>query len=153
MNSPRLHPRAIRSLAGSFLVLSLSGCATDGVAPTPPTAASASGTVAAVPAEPRAGETFEISQLDQKPVPRFQARPVYPAALREKKVSGEAVVDFIVDTNGDVQNAFALRNTHPAFGEAAVAAVAKWKFKPGRKAGRDVNTHMQVPIVFTLNEK
>jgi hypothetical protein len=29
----------------------------------------------------------------------------------------------------------------------------KWKFKPGRKSGRDVPTHMQVPIVFTLNEE
>ena len=38
------------------------------------------------------------------------------------------------------------------FESAAVQAVSKWKFKPGRKGGRAVNTHMQVPIVFTLNE-
>ena len=37
--------------------------------------------------------------------------------------------------------------------EAAVAAVSQGKFKPGRKGGGDVNTHMQVPIVFTLNTK
>jgi hypothetical protein len=28
--------------------------------------------------------------------------------------------------------------------------VTKWKFKPGRKGGADVLTHMQVPIVFTV---
>ena len=39
------------------------------------------------------------------------------------------------------------------FEAAAVQAVSKWKFKPGRKGGRDVPTHMQVPIVFTLNEE
>ena len=34
----------------------------------------------------------------------------------------------------------------------AVQAVSKWKFRPGRKNGHAVFTHMQVPIVFTLNE-
>ena len=61
-------------------------------------------------------------------------------------------MDFLVDTNGDVQNAYAIRSSQREFEAAAVQAVSKWKFKPGRKGGRDVITHMQVPIVFTLNE-
>ncbi|HUR56247.1 MAG TPA: TonB family protein [Opitutaceae bacterium] len=97
-------------------------------------------------------ETFDISKLDQQPVPRFQARPRYPAEMRQAGVTGEAVVDFIVDTNGDVQNAFAARSSRREFEAAAIEAVSKWKFKPGRVASRDVNTHMQVPIVFTLSE-
>ncbi len=35
--------------------------------------------------------------------------------------------------------------------EAAIAAVSQWKFRPGQKGGQAVGTHMQVPIVFTLN--
>ncbi|MBL9189341.1 MAG: sigma-70 family RNA polymerase sigma factor [Opitutaceae bacterium] len=35
---------------------------------------------------------------------------------------------------------------------AAVEAVGQWKFKPGQKGGREVNTHMQIPIVFTLSD-
>lgn len=98
-----------------------------------------------------AGDVFDISKLDQKPVPRFMARPNYPRAQRDAKIAGEAVVDFVVDTDGNVRNAFALRATHDDFGKAAVEAVEKWKFQPGRRGGRDVNTHMQVPIVFTLS--
>jgi len=45
-----------------------------------------------------------------------------------------------------------LKFTYEEFAEAATAAVAKWKFKPGRKDRQPVNTHMQVPILFTLNE-
>ena len=101
----------------------------------------------------RGMKVFDISMLDQTPVPRFQARPQYPFEMRRAGISGEVVVDFIVDTNGDVQNAYALRSTQREFEAAAVAAVTKWKFKPGRKGGRDVPTHMQVPIVFTLNEE
>lgn len=97
-------------------------------------------------------QVFDISKLDQTPVARFQARPQYPFEMRRAGIAGEVVVDFLVDTNGDVQNAYAIRSSQREFEAAAVQAVSKWKFKPGRKGGRDVITHMQVPIVFTLNE-
>jgi periplasmic protein TonB len=101
----------------------------------------------------RGMKVFDISMLDQTPAAKFQARPQYPFEMRRAGIAGEVVVDFIVDTNGDVQNAFALRSSQREFEAAAVQAVSKWKFKPGRKGGRDVPTHMQVPIVFTLNEE
>ena len=97
-------------------------------------------------------EVFDISKLDQQPVPRFQARPQYPFEMRRAGIAGEVVVDFLVDTNGDVQNAYAVKSSQREFEAAAVQAVSKWKFKPGKKGGRNVITHMQVPIVFTLNE-
>ena len=101
----------------------------------------------------RGMKVFDISMLDQTPVAKFQARPQYPFEMRRAGIAGEVVVDFIVDTNGDVQNAYSLRSSQREFESAAVQAVSKWKFKPGRKGGRDVPTHMQVPIVFTLNEE
>jgi protein TonB len=97
-------------------------------------------------------QVFDVTMLDQRPVPRYQARPQYPFEMRRNGTTGEVVVDFIVDTRGEVQNAFALRSSHREFEGAAVQAVSKWRFRPGRKDGRDVPTHMQVPIVFTLNE-
>lgn len=98
-------------------------------------------------------EVFDIANLDQTPVPRFQARPQYPFEMRRAGIAGEVVVDFIVDTRGDVHNAYAIRSSQREFEAAAVQAVSKWKFRPGRKGGRNVNTHMQVPIVFTLSEE
>jgi hypothetical protein len=32
-----------------------------------------------------------------------------------------------------------------------VESVSKWKFKPGKKGGSEVGTHMQVPIVFSVD--
>ena len=101
----------------------------------------------------RGMKVFDISMLDQTPVPRLQGRPQYPFEMRRAGIAGEVVVDFIVDTAGDVQNAYAIRSSQREFESAAVTAVGKWKFKPGRKGGKDVPTHMQVPIVFTLNEE
>lgn len=97
-------------------------------------------------------QVFDPSMLDQTPVPKFQARPHYPPEMRRLGISGEVVVDFIVDPHGNVQQACALRSSRREFEAAALEAVGKWRFRPGRKNGRDVPTHMQVPILFTLNE-
>lgn len=101
----------------------------------------------------RGMKVFDIASLDQQPVPRVRIQPQYPFEMRRAGVTGEVTVDFIVDSNGDVQNAYAIKSTQREFEQPAVQAVSKWKFKPGRKGGRNVNTHMQVPIVFTLNDE
>lgn len=131
--------------------------------------------------------TYDISALDRTPVPRFQARPQFPSDARSAGIGGEVVVDFVVNANGDVQNARAIRSSlkpdvpvvklapftvatdgtpatapmDPAtiaklqseFEAAAEQAISKWKFRPGVKGGRDVATHLQVPIVFTVSNK
>jgi periplasmic protein TonB len=98
-------------------------------------------------------QVFDPSMLDQQPVPQYQARPNYPFEMRRAGISGEVTVDFIVDPDGNVANAFALKSSQKEFEPAAVHAVSKWKFKAGRKAGKSVPTHMQVPIVFTLSDE
>jgi len=100
----------------------------------------------------RGMEVFDISKLDQIPQARFRTPPQYPFEMRRAGIAGEVLVEFLVDTEGDVQNAFAARSSQKEFEAAAVQAVMKWKFRPGRKSGRNVVTRMQVPIVFTLNE-
>ncbi|HEX2851683.1 MAG TPA: energy transducer TonB [Opitutaceae bacterium] len=95
--------------------------------------------------------TFELVKLDQTPVVKTRVPPLYPSALRKANIEGEVLVDFVVTNEGKVVKAFAAKSSHREFEAAAVAAVSKWKFKPGTKGGRSVNTHMQVPIGFSLN--
>jgi protein TonB len=124
------------------------------IEPPPPDLSAISKNIVKIP-ETRTGlagiEVFDISKLDQQPVAKFQARPQFPFEMRRAGISGEVLVDFIV-TNGDVRNAFAAHSSQREFEASAVQAVSKWKFRPGRKNGHAVFTHMQVPIVFTLNE-
>ncbi len=88
--------------------------------------------------------------LDQAPRPVFQARPEYPVELRNSGVTGEVIVDFVVDAGGNVKEARALRSSHAGFEAAAVAAVGEWKFAAARKGGREVSTRLQVPVVFGI---
>jgi len=98
-------------------------------------------------------EVFDISTLDQRPTPRVQIQPQYPFEMRRAGIEGEVVVEFIVDTNGDVRNPFVVRSSQREFEAAAIQAVSKWKFRPGRRGGRAVNTsRVQQLFSFKINE-
>lgn len=80
-----------------------------------------------------------------------QVKPIYPFAMRASGMRGEVVVDFVVDIEGRVRNAFVVRSLNPSFDDPALEAVRKWRFEPGRVGERPVATHMQVPILFQLD--
>ncbi len=94
------------------------------------------------------GSIFNLADLDRAPEPVVHPAPIFPFHLKREALTGTVRVEFIVDTEGRVLNAFAVSSTHSGFEEAAVSGVSRWKFRPGIKAGRKVNTRMQVPILF-----
>ena len=101
----------------------------------------------------RLTNVFNLADLDQIPVPRYQAKPVYPFEMSRAGITGEVTVEFVVDVQGDVREAFAKKSTQREFEAAAIQAVSKWKFRAGKKGGKAVNTRMSVPIVFNLSEE
>ncbi|MDO8539861.1 MAG: energy transducer TonB [Opitutaceae bacterium] len=98
----------------------------------------------------RIGTIFNISDLDRIPVATFQTPPVFPQNMKREAESAVVKVEFIVDTQGNVLNPVAIESTNTGFNDAAVHGVGKWKFRPGFRGGRRVNTRMQVPIVFKI---
>ena len=107
------------------------------------------------PGEATVGEltnvrVFQLGDLDRTPRARVQVAPDYPAAMRAAGIAGDALVEFEVDASGAVVTARVVRESAREFGDAAVRAVLKWKFEPGRKDGRAVPFRMVVPIGFTL---
>jgi RNA polymerase sigma factor (sigma-70 family) len=96
---------------------------------------------------------MDISKLDQLPIMVTQNRPEYPVSMRQANADGQAVVRFVVGSDGLVYNANAITFTDPEFAESAVQAVSQWVFKPGQVAGQNVYTQMDVPIVFTLSQE
>ncbi|MDO8541362.1 MAG: TonB family protein [Opitutaceae bacterium] len=99
----------------------------------------------------RGMSVYDISLLDRVPQATVQARPAYPSEMRRQGIGGEVVVDFIVDQFGKPQNVRAIRSTREEFEAPAIDAISRWNFVAGVKGGRSVATHMQVPIVFSLN--
>jgi protein TonB len=100
----------------------------------------------------RIGAIFNLAELDRHPEPVVQVAPTFPFNLKRDSVEGRVIVDFVVDTEGRVIGATAVDSSHSGFEEAAVTGVARWKFRPGQRNGRPVNTRMRVPILFRLTD-
>jgi TonB family protein len=104
---------------------------------------------APVAAGPYTGPVYDVTQLDQAPVARSQVWPTYSTEQRQAGVTAEVTVSFVVDPEGNVRDASAIKSTNADFDTVAVESIKKWNFKPGQKGGQPVGTRMQVPIFFT----
>jgi protein TonB len=95
---------------------------------------------------------FNIGDLDQQPVARVRQAPTYPYDMRRAGINGTVVVEFIINTEGDVIQTQIVRSSHREFEMPALQAVQKWKFKPGRKGGRVVNVRASQLLEFNATE-
>lgn len=82
------------------------------------------------------------------PKPLATVSPGYPAALAGSAQSGTATVDILVRADGSVADAKLRSADHPAFGEAALAAVTQWRFEPSTRDGVAVERQVVVPFQF-----
>jgi protein TonB len=95
---------------------------------------------------------FNLADLDRAPEPVMQPAPVFPRHLKHEVTEATVQVEFLVEVDGRVSQAFAVRSTHLGFEEPAITGVKKWRFRAGIKGGRKVITRMSVPIIFKLLE-
>lgn len=90
--------------------------------------------------------------LDSTPRTRVRVAPDYPREAKVTGVTGEVLVEFIVDESGHVLRPRVVRSTDPRFETPTLRAVERWRFEPGKKDGKIVRFRMAVPVMFTLND-
>ena len=80
--------------------------------------------------------------------------PAYPEAARTQRISGTVTLIVDIAADGSVSGAEVDRG-EPAgvFDDAALAAVANWKFQPAMKDGKAVSSRVRVPIAFKIPPK
>lgn len=87
-------------------------------------------------------EVFSAADLEERPQAAAQVPPAYPNELRRAKVEGSVTVAFVVDESGMVEDPRVEKSTHPEFEKAALDAIRKWRFRPGRKEGQPVRSYI-----------
>jgi len=128
------------------------GGAAEGAAAAPvPTAiqAAARTTPQPEPAEAPSRAAPASSEADDIP-PKIQTvvKPVYPSFALRARIRGIVILRVLVGETGTPLDVEVLRGVSGGLTEAAVDAVRRWKFLPGRHNGVPVRAWTTVPIPF-----
>lgn len=89
---------------------------------------------------------YRTIDLDKKPRVIAAIKPLYPYSM--KGVSGNVMVEFVIDENGKVLRARVTESTNYEFNQAAVQAVKRSKWKPGEIGGKAVRTIVKISVAF-----
>ena len=75
--------------------------------------------------------------------------PYPPAALRER-ISGQVVMEVVVDAEGRVESARVTKSLRADFDDRAIEAVKTWRFEPARRDGRAVPALLTISMEFSV---
>jgi periplasmic protein TonB len=101
------------------------------------------GVVEALPEPPRVVAPYRTGGVIQQPRRITDVAPVYPMPARLTRVEGVVIIEAIISTTGEVQDARILKSV-PLLDQAALAAVRQWRYTPSLLNG------IPVPVVFTV---
>jgi protein TonB len=97
-------------------------------------------------------QIFAPADLDNIPRALSQIAPAFPRELQNAGIGGTVSVEFTVDSTGRVVSANVVTGTRREFEDAAVRAVLRWRFEPGKRHGRLVPFRMVIPISFKTTD-
>jgi protein TonB len=101
------------------------------------------------------GVTARIYAAGAVPVPPVlltREMPAYPTEARRREVEGVVLIEAIVDTDGRIEpGSVKVRESVTLLDTAAVDAVSRWRFRPGRdRSGALVRVILEIPVRFVL---
>ncbi|HEX3902658.1 MAG TPA: energy transducer TonB [Polyangia bacterium] len=115
-----------------------------------PTAAPAASLVRA-----RVSEAPSVGKVvSAEPRYRTNPRPDYPVPCKRRREEGIVLLNVAVHADG-LPAAISLNRSsgYPLLDRAALDAVRRWTFEPGRAAGVPVSSTVVVPVRFSLSEE
>ncbi|MGD0340749.1 MAG: TonB family protein [Bacteroidales bacterium] len=77
----------------------------------------------------------------------------YPQSAKTNMITGRVIIRFVVNSEGQAEQATVLRGVDPSLDAEAVRVVNSLPaFSPGKQGGRPVPVYYMVPITFTLTK-
>ncbi|MDD4687082.1 MAG: energy transducer TonB [Candidatus Cloacimonetes bacterium] len=88
---------------------------------------------------------------DDPPVVIGSISPVYPEFAKRNGVQGTVVLEVEVLKDGSVRNIHVKKSVPGGLDEAAIEAIRKVRFQPGKSSGQPVDVLLIIPVEFKLN--
>ncbi len=96
---------------------------------------------------------IDINQVGNEP-PKITKRikPTYPKTAKRAEKEGTVKLQATIGTDGKPKNIVALTKLGFGFEDAAINALKKWRFIPGKKKGKDAEMTVSLEIKFELDD-
>jgi len=106
------------------------------------------------PPENTAQDSRQPANRVSAPVPIKRVDPVYPKKAMDAKITGEVVLDVVVQPDGRTGDIKIVKSLDTTYGldDEAVKAVQQWEFEPGKKDGTPVAVQVQITVEFLLKK-
>jgi TonB family protein len=76
---------------------------------------------------------------------------MYPPMAKKKGIQGDVIIQFFVDTVGEVVDIKVYKSVHPLLDQEAIRVVKKMKkWVPAQKDGQPIKVDFKLPFVFRL---
>jgi TonB family protein len=94
------------------------------------------------------------SEVDRLPELLGDLTPGYPDELRRVGLSGETLLEYVIDREGRVApgSIRVIRTSHPAFAQSVIESLNRARFKPAQRAGRSVAVVVRQRIRFESHQ-
>jgi protein TonB len=80
-----------------------------------------------------------------------QVTPKYTGEALRHKIQGTVTLEAVVMDDGCTSRIHVVKSLDRGLDEAAMTAVAEWRFEPGRLAGRPVNVLVVIVVDFRIH--
>jgi len=87
---------------------------------------------------------------DDAPVVIGDIKPVYPEFAKRNKIQGTVILEVEVLKDGSIRDIRVRRGLAGGLDEAAIEAVRKVKFQPGKSSGQPVDCMVIIPVEFKI---
>ena len=110
------------------------------------------------PSRPLDSPTLTVPNIDTTqpgtvyPKPKYAPKPIYPNNAKRAEKEGTVKVQATIGIDGIPKNVVATTKLGFGFEEAAIAAMKKWRFIPGKKKGKNVEMTISIDVQFKLDD-
>jgi len=94
---------------------------------------------------------YRVGGRVQAPQLIHQVQPMYPPLAKQARIQGDVVIDSVIDTLGRVTQMRVVSGS-PLLVEAAMQALAQWRYQPTLLNGEPVAVEMLVTVHFQLGD-
>lgn len=93
---------------------------------------------------------YNVGNGVSTPIITHKVEPEYTREARQARIQGTVLLHLVVDEQGRARDVRVVESLGHGLDEKAIAAVLRWKFKPGVKDGKPVSVQVKIPVQFRL---